>query len=129
MGDQVANQSGLFLVQIAHDRSDLLEGGRRVSADWPRNDEGCPCFIDENGVHLIEDRVVVAGLYTLLQRAHHVVPQIVETKLVVGPVRDVRVIGGPSFGGTGLVEVDTVDGEAQEAIDRAHPFSVALGEV
>ena len=58
----------------------------------------------------------------------HVVAQIVEAELVVGAVGDVAVVGLLALLVVEPVH-DDADGEAEEAVDLAHPFGVALGEV
>ena len=58
----------------------------------------------------------------------HVVAEVVEAELVVGAVGDVGSVGGSSLGG-GQVMDDQADGEAQEAVDLAHPLRVTLGKV
>ena len=63
-----------------------------------------------------------------LERGGHVVAQVVEAELGVGPVDDVgrvrswrrrRVLAG----------LDHADGDAERVVDRAHPLGVAAGEV
>ena len=58
----------------------------------------------------------------------HVVAEIVEAELIVRAVGDVSSVGGSSLGG-GQVMDDQADGEAQEAVDLAHPLRVTLGKV
>ena len=62
-------------------------------------------------------------------RHGHVVAEVVETKLVVGTKGDIGLVGAAALLAVGLVLVDTIDGEAVELIERAHPLGVALGEV
>jgi hypothetical protein len=71
-----------------------------------RDDERGPRLVDEDVVDLVDDREVVRGqdlavlgvapavLDLLVQRRGHVVAQVVEAELRVGPVRDVRGVGG-----------------------------------
>ena len=59
---------------------------------------------------------------------HHVVAQIVKTELIVGTVGDVGLVGLLALGGGHIVD-HQADGQAQEAVDLAHPFAVALGQV
>ena len=70
----------------------------------------------------------MAALDHVLQAVLHVVAQIVEAVFVVGAVGDVARIG---FLALGIVEAvdDHADGQAEEAVDLAHPFGVAAGEV
>ena len=72
---------------------------------------------------------MVTPLDPLLQRVDHVVPQVVEPELVVGPVGDVGVVRSPSLGGARLVEIDDVHLKPQELVDHPHPLGVTLGQV
>ena len=58
----------------------------------------------------------------------HVVAQVVEAELVVRAVGDVGAVGLAALL-VGQVVHDDADGEAQEAVDLAHPLRVALGQV
>ena len=58
----------------------------------------------------------------------HVVTQIVKTEFVIGAVGDVCAIGSPALFIVESVD-DQADRQAQVAIDLAHPFTVALGQV
>ncbi|MPM18839.1 hypothetical protein SDC9_65256 [bioreactor metagenome] len=70
----------------------------------------------------------MAPLNHLLLIGHHVVPQIVKAKLVVGAVGDVCLIGR-FF----LVPRYPMDDKAyrkpHEAVDFAHPLTVAAGQI
>ena len=85
-------------------------------------------LVDEDGVHLVHDGEGVAPLDHLLLVDGHVVPQVVEAELVVGAVGDVGGVGGVALGGGHLVN-DQAHGQAQEAVELAHPLAVALGQV
>ena len=127
--DEPVHHAALLAVQGAHRRCHLLERRRCVAADRPRDDQGRPRLVDQDGIDLVDDRVVVRALNPLLQRVHHVVAQVVEAELVVGPVGDVGVVRAPALLGSGLVEVDAVHREAEQLVDRAHPLGVALSQV
>ena len=79
-------------------------------------------------VDFVDDGVEVAALDHVLQPVLHVVAQIVEAVFVVGAVGDVAGVG---FLALGVVEAvdDHAGGHAEEAVDLAHPFGVAAGEV
>ena len=66
-------------------------------------------LIDQNRVDLVDHREVVAALHAVLFVNLHVVAQIVETKLVVGAVGDVRLIGFFAVGRLDVVD-DKADG-------------------
>ena len=58
----------------------------------------------------------------------HVVAQVVEAELVVGAVGDVGGVGRAALVVVEAVD-DDADGQAEEAVDLAHPLGVAAGEV
>ncbi len=94
----------------------------------PGNDERGSRFVNQDRVDLVDDRVVQRPLEALAHRRRHVVAQVVEAELVVGPVGDVGAVGLLLLGRIHLRHHDA-DGEAEEAMDAPHPFGVALGEV
>ena len=75
-----------------------------------------------------DDCVVVAPLDHRLQRELHVVAQVVEAKLVVRAVRDVRAVGLlPLL--IGQAVLDHADVETEEAVDLSHPLGVASRQI
>ena len=70
----------------------------------------------------------MAALDLIADLELHVVAQVVEAELVVGAVGDVGGVGGAALGVVEIVD-DDADGEAEEAVDLAHPLGVALGEI
>ena len=58
----------------------------------------------------------------------HVVAQVVEAELGVGPVGDVCCVRGPPAAGRHAV-LQQADAHAQEAVHLAHPLAVAPGQV
>ena len=92
------------------------------------DNEGGAGLVDEDGVHLVHDGEGVAPLHHLGGVDGHVVPQVVEAELVVGAVGDVGGVGGLAVLGLDVVD-HQAHGEAQEAVDLAHPLAVALGQV
>ena len=103
----------------------LIAGPAGRAAD----DERRAGLVDENGVDLVDDRVEMAALHAILQPHDHVVAQVVEPVLVVGPVRDIALVGRPSLGSAGRGIVETTHGEPEELEHRAHPLRVAPGQV
>ena len=93
-----------------------------------RDDERRPRLVDQDRVHLVHDRVVLAALHAVLEAGCEVVAQVVEAELVVRAVGHVAGVSGPLVG-LGLPARDHADREAEQAVDRAHPLGVALGEV
>ena len=111
-------------------RDDLVGDGVLVGGlvGGAGDDERGAGLVDEDGVDLVDDAVVVAALDLVGELELHVVAEVVEAELVVGAVGDV---GGVGFAALLVGEVvhDDADGEAEEAVDLAHPLGVALGEV
>ena len=94
----------------------------------PRDDQRRARLVDQDRIHLVDDRIAERPLDHLLAVELHVVAQIIEAELVVGAVGDVRVVGVPALE-IGDVGDDHAHGEAEEAVDLAHPVGVALGEI
>ena len=77
LGDQPGDQPSVRVV--------LLGGLVALAAD----DQWGARLVDEDGVDLVDDRVVKMTLHAAVERLRHVVAQVVEAELVVGRVRDV----------------------------------------
>ena len=93
------------------------------------DDERGPGLVDQDGVHLVDDGEVVASLDHVVQAAGHVVAQVVEAELGVGPVGDVAVVGLLLVVPVREVGGDPPHRETEEPVDRAHPLGVAAGQV
>ena len=102
----------------------LVALGRR-----PADDQRRPGFVDQHRVHLVDNREVMLALHELFRPHGHVVPQVIEAKLVVGAERHVALVGLATRLAVGLVLVDAVDRQSVEFIQRTHPLRVASGEV
>ena len=106
---------------------EVLISARGLSAG-ARDNERSTGLVDKNGVRLVDDSVVVAALDSLVCAGDHVVAKVVKSELGVRAVSDVSLIGR-------LLEVELhavlnkADPHAEEAIDAAHPFRVALRKV
>ena len=101
------------------------------------DDQRRPRFIDEDVIHLVDDREVeralgllhVLGEAVVISRRHpHVVAEVVEAELVVGAVGDVAGIGVLPLARF-HARLDGADGEPEADVERPHPFHVAAGEV
>ena len=125
----------LRLVHLVVDVGDKTADGARevlVRASGLRSragdDERGPGLVDEDGVDLVDDGIVVAALHAQLRASHHVVAQVVEAELRVGSVGDVRLV-------CRHLEVDAhavlkqSDIETEEVIDETHPLGVPLCQV
>ena len=94
----------------------------------PGDDERRPGLVDEDRIDLVDDGVDEARLRLFDQREGHVVPQVVEAELVVGPVDDV----GPvrlALLGRGLARHHDPHRHAEEPVDLSHPVRVSPGEI
>jgi len=85
-------------------------------------------LVDEDGVYLVDDAVVMAALHAIGRLKRHIVAQVVETELVVGSVGDILRIGrAPRL--VVHVRQDSPDGDAEIREYRAHPLGIALRQV
>ncbi len=100
----------------------MLGGG--LAAD----DQGSAGLVNQNGVHFVHNGVVQLTLHYAVLVKNHVVPQVVEAKLVVGAVNHVGGVGAAALvpGKTGH---DQAHLQAENAIDRPHPLAVTPGQV
>jgi len=57
------------------------------------DDQRRPCFVDQDRVDFVDDCVMESALAARRDFVLHVVAQVVEAEFVVGPVRDVGVVG------------------------------------
>ena len=92
------------------------------------DDQRRPRLVDEDVVDLVHDREVVVALDAVLERVGHVVAQVVEAELRVGPVGDVERVFALA-GGVVVGVLERVDGDAERVVDRLHPVRVAAGQV
>ena len=93
------------------------------------DDQRRPGLVDQDRVHLVDDREVVAALDQLVLRPRHVVAQVVEAELVVGAVGDVarRTARGAR---PGVIAARMhADRQAEEAVHAAHQLGLVLGQV
>ncbi len=102
-----------------------VEAGR---AGGPGDDERDPGFVDEDGVGLIDEGHGERPVDEFAGLVGQPVPQVIEAGLLGGGVRDIAGIGG-LLGGLVQALLDGADGQAEEAVGRAHPGRVAAGQV
>ena len=117
----------LAALKAAHGAREVLVGAGGLGAG-ARDDERRSGLVDQDGVNLVDDGVVVAALYTLLGAGDHVIAQVIETELGVGAVRDVGLVGR-ALELERHVVLQQTDGHAQVLVDAAHPLGVALGQI
>ena len=124
----------LLLVELevlrADQRHQHVDGVVELGAilDRAGDDERRARLVDQDGVHLVDDGEGVPALHHLGGAHLHVVAQVVEAQLVVGGVGHVAGVLLAPLVVVQLVH-DAADGQAEELVDAAHPFGVALGQV
>ena len=117
----------MALLQLADHLGELgVPLGRLVGRTG--DDQRRARLVDEDRVDLVDDREVVATLDELVGVPRHVVAQVVEAELVVGPVRDVlEVLGAPLLGVHR--RQDDAGLEPEGAVDATHQLGLVLREV
>ena len=116
--DELLNQR---LVLFIH----LVFALRHGTAD----DERRTGIVDEYGVHLVDDGIIMLALYKVLGLHGHVVAQVVKTEFVVGSEGDVGIICRTAFSAVGAVLVDAVHTQAVKLVKGTHPFRVTFGQI
>ena len=109
-----------------HAIDDVIGVGRFLGR--ARDDERRARLIDQDRINLVHDREVMRALDVLLEVELHVVAQVVEAELVVLAVGDIGHVGELALL-VGDAVHDHADAQAQVAVDAAHPFGVAPGQV
>ena len=127
--EDLRHVSALCLIQLLHDGLVLVEGLLVAFGRGTGNNQRGTGVVNQHGVHLIDDGVVVRALHQLADVAGHVVTQVVETEFIVGTVGDVSVVSAATVVGVGLVLVDAIHGEAEEFVEQTHPLGVTFGQV
>jgi len=125
----LGSQLLLHANQLFDQRLILLEHLVVALGHGTRDNERSTGIVNQHGVNLVDDGVVMGSLYQVGRRDGHVVTQIVETELVVGTERDVGLVSLATLWRVGLVLVDTVHRKAVEHIERPHPLGVTLGQI
>ena len=129
VGQVLGSQSLLGFHQSFYQRAELFEQlvvafGHRTGDDQRRTG-----IVNQDGVDLVDDGVVVLALHEVFRTDGHVVAQVIETEFVVGTEGDVGQVGTAAGIGVGLVFVDAVHAQAMEHVERSHPLGVTLGQV
>ena len=92
------------------------------------DDQGRARLVDQNRIHLVDDRVIQTTLNTLAHAVHHVVAQVVKTEFIVGAVGDIRRIRSLLLVVWHAGQV-TTHSQTQKAVELAHPGSIARSQV
>jgi hypothetical protein len=83
-----------------------------------------PRFVNQDGINLVNNCEVMSALNARRKIKLHVVAKVVETKLVVGSVRDVGSIRSLSLEIVHVI-LDATDFETEEPMNLAHPLGVS----
>ena len=94
-----------------------------------RDDQRRARLVDEDVVHLVDDRERVAALDLVLELDREVVAQVVEPELRVRPVGHVRGVLRALLRRDAVVGLEDADADAERVVDRLHPLRVAAGEI
>ena len=121
---------GVFFLLTQQVRNDFVDFAVHLRAVFGRagDDQRGTRFIDQDGVHLIHQRVVQFTLDALFRAEGHVVTQVVEAVFVVGAVGDVRVIRFTLGWRRQAGHVDA-DRHAEEFEQWTVVFGVTLGQI
>ena len=92
------------------------------------DDQRRTCLIDQDRVHLVDNRKIVAALHALGQLKFHVVAQVVEAELVVCAVSDVCCVRLAPLVVVKIVH-NYADAQPEEFVNLAHPLGIALGQI
>ena len=125
IGNQLVTERLLLGKQFLDDRLDLIKRQGLVVLHRTRNDERRAGFVDQNGVHFVNNTEVVVALdLVFLAAGHAVVAQVVEAELRGGAVGDVAVIHLAA--GLGIHAVlDATHSQPEKTKEVPHPFGVA----
>ena len=120
----------VLLLLPGEERGDLVHAVVDLGAvlGLAGDDERRARLVDQDRIDLVDDGVMQPALEALVDVHRHVVAQIVEAELVVGPVGDVRRVGLPLVRRLHVRQVHP-DAQTQEAIDLAHPVRVAARKI
>ena len=85
-------------------------------------------FVNQNGVHFVDNGEVERTLHHFVNGILHVVAQIVKAEFVVRAVSDVASVSFAAFLVRQSVD-DSADGHAQKAVNLSHPVGVAFCQI
>ena len=116
-----------MFLEAAHQPGELAVPPVGLSLGGAGDDQRGAGLVDEDRVHLVDDRVVVLTLHELVEGPGHVVAEEVEAELVVRAVGDVRGVLLAAYG-RGLARHDDARLHAEEAEHAAHEVGLVGGE-
>ena len=117
----------LLFFKLWHDQLDaLIQIG--LVFGLATDDQGRARLVNQNRIHLIDNRVVQAPLHPVCCLIHHVVAQVVKAILVVSAVGDVGPVGSLLFFARHVGQIDA-DRQPQKVVKLAHPLGISISEV
>ena len=128
-GQQFGGHIALDVYQTFHLRTQFFEQLIFALGHRTGNNQRCTGIVNQHGVNLVDNGVVVFALYQIERAAGHVVAQIVETEFVVGTESNIGQISLTTFFRIGTMFVDAIYRQAVEHIERTHPFRVTFRQV
>ena len=129
LGQILRSQLALYAHQLLYQRLVLFEQLVIAFRHRPGYNQRRTGIVDQYGVDLVHDGVIVCTLHQILGIRCHIVAQVVETELVVRSERNVGQIGTTAGVAVGLMLVDTVHTQTVEHVERPHPLGVTLGQI
>ncbi len=128
VGDEFVDVGCLLADKLFDQRLEAVVLVRR-NGGRPTDDERGAGLVDQDGVDLIDDGVVMPALDLLLAAGRHaVISEVIEAELAVRSVGDVALVLGTALL-WGLVVLDDAGGKSQESVELTHALGVAAGEV
>ena len=128
VGDEFVDVGCLLADKLFDQRLEAVVLVRR-NGGWSTDDERGAGLVDQDGVDLIDDGVVMPALDLLLAAGRHaVISEVIEAELAVRSVGDVALVLGTALL-WGLVVLDDAGGKSQESVELTHALGVAAGEV
>ena len=102
---------GIHLGQLFHVLATGQLSGQNVAgliqlrglAALPGNDQRCAGFVDQDGVHLVDDGIVQVPEHQLFLVDDHIVTQVIEPQFIIGHISDITIIGFPTLVGFHVV--------------------------
>src|SRR5699024_47652 len=100
----------------------------RGTINWTRNNQRGSRLIDQDGVNLIDDAIVMPTLHAVFEGTNHVVAQVVKAKFIVGGVSNIAIVCFLTFLRTHLIENHT-DREPEPPVHTPHHLCVTARQV
>ena len=119
-----------FIIAVNQFRNNLIYQNIFFRAVFRRagNNQRGSGFINQNGVNLIDDGIIERALNQLIEAELHIIAQVVKTKLVVGGINNIAVVGDFTLHIIFFMN-NIVNGQPEETIYLPHPFGIAFGQI